>query len=304
MLLGAQPPEELVHVAEVARDEEQEVEAPVVEVREVEARAEDAPAGVARVADDRTADHADLDLGVEQREIDRDLRRGQRLAVLGVQVPVVADLEVRRLPAALEVRPAEIGDAGRAELVETRERGLGRAEHRPDEMRAAPRRREHEREEEALRDLDALLLGERRARARLRRLRARRDEPREALGGGVDELLVPDRPAEVVGQRGVDRLGVGAQEAGARGVERRRERSGGCASASLRSGRAGRRPSSSSPRTRCAHVAALAASKASVGHGLARTPGVDLGRREAGCFEERVRLKHRRGGSRRRARRS
>ena len=56
VLLAAQPAEELVHVAEVARDEEQVVDAAVVEVREVEARAEDAPAGVARVADDRAAD--------------------------------------------------------------------------------------------------------------------------------------------------------------------------------------------------------------------------------------------------------
>ena len=75
------------------------------------------------------------------------------------------------MPAALEVRPAEIGHAGGAELVETRERRLGGAKHRPDEMRAATRRREHEREEEALRDLDPLLVGER-ARA-LGRDRAR-----------------------------------------------------------------------------------------------------------------------------------
>ena len=50
VLLGAQPAEELVHVAEIARDEEQVVDAAVVQVREVEARAEDAPAGVARMA--------------------------------------------------------------------------------------------------------------------------------------------------------------------------------------------------------------------------------------------------------------
>ena len=41
---GAQPAEELVHVAEVAGDEEHEVDPPVVEVGQVHARAEDPPA--------------------------------------------------------------------------------------------------------------------------------------------------------------------------------------------------------------------------------------------------------------------
>src|SRR6476646_5594687 len=50
VLLAAQPAKQLVHVSEVARDEEEVVDAAVIEVREVETRAEDAPAGVARVA--------------------------------------------------------------------------------------------------------------------------------------------------------------------------------------------------------------------------------------------------------------
>ena len=120
MLLGAEPSEELVHVAEIAGDEEHEVETTVVEVREVEPGAEYALARVARVGDDGAADDADLDLGVEQREVDRDLGGRERLAVLGVQVAVVPDLDVRDRAAPLEVRAAEIGDAGRAELVEPR----------------------------------------------------------------------------------------------------------------------------------------------------------------------------------------
>ena len=50
-------------------------------------------------------------------------------------------------------------------------------------------------------------------------LRARRDEPGEALGGGVHELLVANRVAEVVGERGVDVVCVHAQERHARVVE-------------------------------------------------------------------------------------
>ena len=220
MLLGAQPTEELVHVAEIARDEEEVVDASVVEVREVEARAEDAPAGVARVGDDRAADHAHLDLRVEQREVDGDLGRRQRVAVLRVQVPVVPDLEIRSTAAALEIGAAEIGDAGRAEVVEPREPFLRRSQHRPDEMRAAPRRGEHEREEQSLRSLDALLLGQG-PRPLGRHLRACRHEAGEAFGRRVDKRLIAHRPAQIVGERGVDRLRVCAQERGALGVERR-----------------------------------------------------------------------------------
>ncbi len=174
------------------------------------------------MADDRAADDADLDLGVEQRQVDRCLRGRERVAVLRVQVAVVPDLEVRRSPAALEVRPAEVGDAGGTEVVETRQCRLGRTQHRPDEMRAATRGREHEREEEALRDLDPLLVGQR-ARALGRDRGPGRHEAGEALGCRVDELLVADRAAQVVRQRSVDRVDVTAKEPRALGVERGRE---------------------------------------------------------------------------------
>ena len=132
------------------------------------------------MADDGAADHAHLHLGVEQRQVDRDLGGRKRVAVLGVQVAVVPDLEIRRPPAALEVRPAEVGDAGRPELVETRERRLGRSQHRPDEVRPAARRREHEREEHALRELDALLVGQSPSSARPPSARASARAPESA----------------------------------------------------------------------------------------------------------------------------
>ena len=123
-----------------------------------------------------------------------------------------------------------------------------------------------------------------------RHLRARRHEPGKALGSGVDELFVADRPAQVVGQRGVDRVGVGAQEPRARGVERRLEegRRFGLGARSGRRGPAGV-PSSSSPRARYAHVAALAGSKPAAASGSLARQAVDLGRREARRFEDRAR---------------
>ena len=83
--------------------------------------------------------------------------------------------------------------ARRSAVTRARTRGTGPARSRCPPCRAA-----------------ALALG--------RDLRPRRHEPRKAVGGGVDELLVADRPAQVVRQLGVDRLGVGAQEPCARGV--------------------------------------------------------------------------------------
>ncbi len=49
--------------------------------------------GVARVVDHAAAEHADLDLGVEQDQVDRGLGGGQRARVLGIQMPRVAQLE-------------------------------------------------------------------------------------------------------------------------------------------------------------------------------------------------------------------
>ena len=81
-----------------------------VEVRQVHARAEHPPPRIARVRDDRAADHAEVHLGVEQRQVDRDLGRRQRQRILRVQVLVVPDLDVPDLLAPLQVRAAEIGD--------------------------------------------------------------------------------------------------------------------------------------------------------------------------------------------------
>ena len=88
-----QPAVDLVDEAEVADREEQVGDLAAVEVGEVQAGAEDAPAGVARVLDDAAAQHADLDLRVEQDEVDRRLQRAGRRVVLGVEVARVAQLD-------------------------------------------------------------------------------------------------------------------------------------------------------------------------------------------------------------------
>jgi hypothetical protein len=77
---------ELVDQAEVAQDVPEEADLALVEVREVDAGAEQALARVLGVRDGVAAQHADLGLRVEQREVDRGLQAGDRGLVLGVQV--------------------------------------------------------------------------------------------------------------------------------------------------------------------------------------------------------------------------
>ena len=188
-----------------------------VEVGEVDARAEDPPPRVARVLDDAAAEDADLDLRVEQREVDRDLGRAERRVVLGVEVARVAQLEHPRPPLAAQRSGPEVGDAAGAEVVEALERLRGRAQHRPHEVRARGGRGEHVREQQALRDLEPLLVGERPRVLGLQRL-ARRHQPGHALRRTRQQRLEPQRPAAAVGQLVVERVGVDAQEALARPV--------------------------------------------------------------------------------------
>ena len=129
----------------------------------------------------------------------------------------VAQLEHARPPLAAQVRRAEVGDAGGAEVVEALERLRGRAQHRPHEVRARGGRGEHVREQQALRDLEPLLVGQRPRVLGLQRL-ARGHQPRHALGRAREQRLQPQRPAAAVGQLVVERVGVHAQEALARPV--------------------------------------------------------------------------------------
>ena len=72
-------------------------------------------------------------------------------------------------------------------------------------------------EEQPLGDLHALLLALQMLGLRLD-LGARGDQPRKALGGAVDQLVEAQRRGVVVGEGGVELLGVVAQEALARVV--------------------------------------------------------------------------------------
>src|SRR6185437_15136943 len=224
-LLRREPSVDLVHVAEVAGDEEEEREPPVVEEREVQPRAEDAPARVALVLDDAAADDHHLDVRIEQGEVGRPLGRAERVVILGVQPPRVADLEVPGLAAPFEAGDAEVGDAARAKVVEALERLGHRPEHRVHEVRPRPLRRQQVGDHQPLRDLEPVLLRQL-ARPLGLHLLARRHESRPARGGVIDEVLHTHRAREPIRQRRVELLGVCAEEALAGGIRRRGNRGG------------------------------------------------------------------------------
>ena len=183
--------EDLVHEAEVAHGEEQVGDLAAVEVREVQAGAEDAPAGVARVLDDAAPQHRDLDLGVEQREVDRGLQRAGRRVVLGVEVARVAQLDGADLAGAGDRRRAEVDVAGARQLVEVLERELGRAQHRVDQVTAGLGVGEDVAEQLALGDLVAVLVLLQALALGVDDEPARR-QAGDALGGRVDEVVGAD----------------------------------------------------------------------------------------------------------------
>ena len=130
-LPAGDPAVDLVHVAEVAHQVEQEVDPPEVQAGEVDARPEHAHAGVARVLDHAAADHADLDLRVEQDQVDRGARSGRasgrprRSGAAGCVSSRIAG------PAAAgDSHRAEVHRAGGPQLVQVLERLGHGAQHR------------------------------------------------------------------------------------------------------------------------------------------------------------------------------
>ena len=154
---------ELVDIAEVADQVEEEVDLAVVEVGEVDARAEYALAGVAGVVDRRRrASRPTSIAGSSRIRSTAPLGRAERGAVLGVEVAGVAQLEDPRPAAAGDADRAEVDDAGRAEAAPAaRAPRASAASIASTQVPARPAaRRARSAEQQALGQLDALLVGE------------------------------------------------------------------------------------------------------------------------------------------------
>ena len=183
---------------------------PVVEVGQVQARAEDPPPGVLGMDRDSAAQHGDPDRVVEEHEVDRRLERRDRRVVLGVQERVVLGRDDPDLALAVDADDAEVRGPGPPEAVDAVERLRLRLRHRVQQMRAAARVGEHVGEEDPLLDLEALLVLLQQLALGVDR-GAGRQQVGVALGRGVDELGHAQRPCAPVGELVVDRLGLGAE---------------------------------------------------------------------------------------------
>ena len=177
----------------------------LIEVGEIDARAEDAPARVLRVGGGRAAQHTDADGVVEQHEIDGHLERRDRDVVLRVEMGVVLDRHVADFAVAVDPDRAEVGLAVPPEVVQQRERRRRGLRHRVQEMEARALVREDVGDEHALVDLESRLVLLRQLALGVDR-GATREVIREALRRCVDELRDARPRAEVVRERAVDRL--------------------------------------------------------------------------------------------------
>src|SRR6266516_7209335 len=99
---------DLVDIAEVALQVKEIVDAPLIEVGEVDAGSEDPHPWVARVLRHATAHHPHLDGRVEQDQVNATLGRGERGFVLGVEMPRVAQFEDARPSAAYHADRAKV----------------------------------------------------------------------------------------------------------------------------------------------------------------------------------------------------
>jgi hypothetical protein len=125
---------------------------------EVDPGAEHTPPGVFRMSRRRSPQDADLDRIVEEHEVDSRLESGRPRSVLGVEERVVLQRHQTDVIATIESHRTEVDRPRAAEFAERRERfGLG-LRHCVHQVGPAARVRENLGEEDALIDLQPLLL--------------------------------------------------------------------------------------------------------------------------------------------------
>jgi hypothetical protein len=187
----------------------------VIEVGEIDARREHVPAAIFAVLDHVAAQHRDVALRIERREVDRGFLIGNRAGVLGVEEAPVAHGHIGGLAAPLDRGAFEIDPAAFEKARQQLERLRPRQQHGVAQMRAGGGTVEYVREQNALVDLDAVLvaLDE---RAFATHLLAGRHQPGHFARGGVNEIGDAQEGGQVFGERAVERLGVRLEEGIAR----------------------------------------------------------------------------------------
>ena len=125
---------------------------------EIDARAKNALAAIFLVVHRDAAHDGDLGRSIERRNIDGDLGLGEGRVVLGIEKARIDHVEMDGLAASREARCAEVERAACGEFGGKRGAFRARQQHGVAEMLADARAREHVRKEQALVDLNAVLV--------------------------------------------------------------------------------------------------------------------------------------------------
>ncbi len=178
-----------------------------MQLAQVDPGAEDPSPPVARVGHHPAAEDADAGPVVQQDQVDGRLQVVDQPVVLGVQAVLVVDRQMRGAVAQFDEDRAQVEPVLAAERVLQVQGPGGRSEHRVHQMPAGVGGGQQTAEEDALVDLQALLLRLRPGLLNGHQLRAG-DQPREALGSGVGEPVQAQWEPAAVGEDVVDLLGV------------------------------------------------------------------------------------------------
>ncbi len=207
--------EHLVHIAEVALYVPDEGYLAAIEVGQVDAGAENAPAVIFGMIDLAAADDGDFCRRIKDRDVDCNLHLVQRRPILGVQVARIGGGEIGRDAAALDPHRPEFDYALDDESLKML-LGIGpRQQHGVTEMQSAPFATENMREQEALIDLQPVLVALKRA-SLPPDFGARRRQPGKSVGRGKDEVFDANEAREVIRQRSVDLFHMRAEKTRAR----------------------------------------------------------------------------------------
>src|SRR5919198_3332976 len=212
-----EPAVDLVDVAEVALEIPNERDAPVVEMSEIDAGAEDMAPLVFRMLYDGAAHDGDLARRIEQRQIDADLGAIERALILRIEEARIVLRHHRGLADAPNRRAVELDHAVALELRQQRLRVGTRQQHGVAEMPAAALAAERGREEQPLVDLEPALVALDQAILSGELLR-RRNEARHYVRGADHQFLDPHEARALLRQRVINGIAMAAQKAHARGA--------------------------------------------------------------------------------------
>ena len=220
--------EDLVNVTKFTPREPEERDLAAIEMREIDAGAEHAPAAILRLVDRAAPQHDDAARRVERGDIDCDFHLIERRVVFGIEEAGIDGGEMDRAPLAMQPRRAKIENTIGCELRGEFDAVLPRQQHRMTEVPAGLLAGKNVGEKQPLVDFDPVLVALVECGFR-RHLRSCRHETGKILRRVVDEILDADERGSRFRQPVVDPIAMRGEEAVARCPGGREDRVGGSA---------------------------------------------------------------------------